>query len=64
MLRILAPAVGPESDPADLRRWIADLEFLHRQYGDLPEASSAIQWRLDEAWQWLLAKVEQEPQRL
>ncbi len=68
MLRILVPAVGPDSDEAQLRRWIADLEFLLRQHADLPEASAAIEWRLDEAWQWLLSKVESAgeaaPQRL
>ena len=67
MLRILVPAVGPDSDEAQLRRWIADLEFLLRQHADLPEASAAIEWRLDEAWQWLLSKMESaeavEPQR-
>lgn len=58
MLRLLVPAVGPDSDEAQLRRWIADLEFLLRQHADLPEASAAIEWRLEEAWQWLLSKVE------
>jgi beta-mannanase len=58
MLRILVPAVGPESDESQIRRWIADLEFLHRQHADLPQASAAIEWRLEEAWRWLLAKVE------
>ena len=38
MLRILVPAVGPDSDEAQLRRWIADLEFLLRQHADLAEA--------------------------
>lgn len=58
MLQILVPAVGPESDESQIRRWIADLEFLHRQHADLPQASAAIEWRLEEAWGWLLAKVE------
>lgn len=58
MLQLIAPPVGPGSDPREVSRWISTLQRLHREYEEFPQVVAAVEWRLGEARDWLPERRE------
>lgn len=58
MLQLIAPPVGPDSDPREVSRWIATLQRLGGEYQEFPQVVAAVEWRLGEAREWLSRRRE------